>query len=327
MLGSAAGVSQKRKRSDVDENDPKLQEFLEVMQPASKSRIWTSTGQEAGIVEPPTKMQAIELPEAESDEEYEVVPKRSTREQKSPVPAETPTAVTATPADVDLVMENAPQELDTIQTVQPVALDATDDDWLRSRTNRLLDLVDSNDVPNVESAATAVTHTADHSKDHITSTAPSLPLEVPAEIPADPPIGESSAMDKILDTTEATIEAIKKNGRLFARNLPYTATEEDLRDHFAVYGVLEEVRNISFSFSFVSLRFHDEYPDRDSLCLRAYDENWTKILVDASCVLKTIFLQEQYCMISDENVPLTCSTGPLAPRFSRREQRVCISPV
>ena len=40
---------------------------------------------------------------------------------------------------------------------------------------------------------------------------------------------------------DPVIEAIQANGRLFVRNLPYTATEDDLRKHFEPYGALEEV--------------------------------------------------------------------------------------
>jgi len=72
----------KRKRSDVDESDTKLKEFLEVMKPKSKSKTWNTEAVD-NVQEPPTKMQAIEFPEAESDGDYEVVPKKS--EQTKPV--------------------------------------------------------------------------------------------------------------------------------------------------------------------------------------------------------------------------------------------------
>jgi RNA recognition motif-containing protein len=58
----------------------------------------------------------------------------------------------------------------------------------------------------------------------------------------------------IRQNTNPTIDAIKENGRLFVRNLPYTASEDDLRELFAVYGTLEEVRaNISFVISLHSM--------------------------------------------------------------------------
>jgi multiple RNA-binding domain-containing protein 1 len=49
------------------------------------------------------------------------------------------------------------------------------------------------------------------------------------------------------ENPDPTIEAIKSNGRLFVRNLPYSASEDDLRRHFEPFGPLEEVRISPFS--------------------------------------------------------------------------------
>ena len=135
----------KRKRSDVDESDPKLKEFLEVMRPKSKSKTWnTEETQAQDVEEPPRKVQAMELPEAESDSEYEMVPKKSKNKQLTPI-------TYAPPVVVVPIAEAEPLETGEaeIQGELPQAsggLGATDDDWLRSRTNRLLDLVDPTDI-------------------------------------------------------------------------------------------------------------------------------------------------------------------------------------
>jgi multiple RNA-binding domain-containing protein 1 len=47
--------------------------------------------------------------------------------------------------------------------------------------------------------------------------------------------------DEPKDKPDPILEEISKNGRLFVRNLPYTATEDDLRNHFQPFGSLEEV--------------------------------------------------------------------------------------
>ena len=76
------------------------------------------------------------------------------------------------------------------------------------------------------------------------------PSEAPAiEIFAEEPLIFNKEIEATEDTPEdneekpdPTLEAIRSNGRLFVRNLPYTATEQDLRNHFAPFGALEEVR-------------------------------------------------------------------------------------
>ena len=249
----------------MDEADPKLKEFLEVMQPASKSKNWAQQAVEDPTAEPPTKIQAIEIPEGESDEEYEVVPKKS--RQKSPPKSVVPAtnAVTTTQlAAIDEVM------------VDSTAPNTTDDDWLRRRTNRLLDLMDPDDIP----AATSGLESTDAD-----------PVAETTAVQSEPDTAESMHLaeqdneEEDGEKPDPVVEAIQSNGRLFVRNLPYAATEDDLRKHFEPYGPLEEVRRSRFHLFLP--RFHDEYPDRDSLCLQACDVNWTKILVDASCFLKS----------------------------------------
>jgi multiple RNA-binding domain-containing protein 1 len=38
-----------------------------------------------------------------------------------------------------------------------------------------------------------------------------------------------------------SLEAIRRTSRLFVRNLPYSATQEDLREAFERFGTIEEV--------------------------------------------------------------------------------------
>lgn len=254
-LEEAPGVKlkagQKRKYSDVHEADPKLKEFLEVMQPASKVNTWDPQQGDDSTNEPPTKIQAIELPEGESDEEYEAVPKKSRK--KSPerrIPTEPKPAVSEPVA--------AAEEKNPV--TEPVAPDATDDDWLRGRTNRLLDLMDPDDIPVGQEAP------ASKDADPVADPVAESNLDVPkSDNLEEAPEAEEEWEGIDDETPEPVIEAIKSNGRLFVRNLPYSATEDDLREHFAPYGALNEVQVSPCSFP---RALYDEYPDRDSLCLR-----------------------------------------------------------
>lgn len=241
--------SLKRKRAEVEAADPKLQEFLEVMQPGSKSKAWTSKD---GIEEPPTKMQAIELPEEESDEEYEMVPKKARNSSREASP--TKVAIPATVASVAEVVD-ATELADEIPVIgaaetQPaVGLDATDDDWLRSRTSRLLDLVNPEDMVVDEAVPTA--SKAVQSTEVVEAVEPTVPTADVVMEDVDKLITDSAeVVTEVAGSTDATMDAIRESGRLFVRNLPYTATEDELRVHFEKYGALEEVCMPSFLFNF-----------------------------------------------------------------------------
>jgi multiple RNA-binding domain-containing protein 1 len=279
---TTTGVSPlKRKRSIIDESDPKLQEFLEIMQPKSKTGNWQSeTSKDRSLEEPPTKIQAIEVPEGESDDEYEMVPKTSKVAVRlvPPIASEVLMGNIASPDDAG-ESEQSPE--DTTKATEPLnGLNATDDDWLRSRTSRLLDLVDPKDIatpsnPEISTPNSAVAPT-------VTSLAPNSDME---KVEIDTALTNSMTNDDL--TPDPIAAAISVNGRLFVRNLPYSASEDDLRQHFEPYGTLEEVWMTVFLVQQIML--YDEYPDRDSLCFRTCDVNWTNILVDASYFLKAAF--------------------------------------
>jgi multiple RNA-binding domain-containing protein 1 len=230
-------AGQKRKWSDVDEPHLRLKEFLEVMQPASKSTPWAAQSLED--VEPPTKIQAIEIPEADSDQEYEAVPKKP--KKKSQAPLELTVPISMEPI--------IPTKTNNI-TADLHIPDATDDDWMRNRTNRLLDLMDSADIA-VEKSVKLT------SKTNAVREVVDKPGVITEKV-----LGEIEKIEE--ERGDPVIEAISANGRLFVRNLPYTATEQDLREHFQPYGTLEEVRTCIFPY----LALHDEYPDRDNLCFK-----------------------------------------------------------
>jgi len=219
---SSLNSGTKRKRSDVDDADPKLKEFLEVMQPASKPKTWATQGEDDPALEPPTKMQAIEVPEAESDGEYEAVPKKSRK--TSPPKA----IIQMEPIAVSSMIKRPTEDDEAV--VAPAAPGGTDDDWLRSRTNRLLDLVDPEELvvhSRVEASANENTVTETAIGEPVTNEEPSIEEE------------EFEGFED--EKPDPVIEAIKSNGRLFVRNLPYTASEEDLREHFETFGTLDEV--------------------------------------------------------------------------------------
>lgn len=204
------------------------------MQPASKSNsnMWKAGTMDEDMEEPPTKLQAIEVPEGESDDEYQSVPSKVKKATAKPVEPQAPAApvepITSTPvADganlADEAMIDAPSN----------NVEATDDDWLRSHTSRLLDIMDPEDIiPKTQNLEV---------KDVEDEAEPNAPIEDMA-IDEQPEPAEEVAENPPSEL-DATLETIKASGRLFVRNLPYSATEDDLRKHFEQYGALEEVSN------------------------------------------------------------------------------------
>lgn len=243
-----SGPSLKRKR-DVkpeQENDPKLQEYLEVMQPISKSRMWAnedlskSKPEKQDIpAEAWSKDGIVAQSNVEADLEYQEVPrKRKARNEQDsehalPTPAEVipPETVPSDPvpsstADVETRMD----------TGEPAA---TDDDWLRSRTSRLLGLIDDDEegLPTHKVAVDAVKSQQSEALD-VNNKESGLPSP---SANAGPVSGNVQPAESEALQSEATAAIAN---RLFIRNLPYTATEEDLQQFFESreHGHIEEVR-------------------------------------------------------------------------------------
>lgn len=110
----------------------------------------------------------------------------------------------------------------------------TDDDWLRSRTNRVLELVEDDEIPLASTAPVAVAQTP-----AAQPRAPAEPSPVAVEAQPKPqPSAEEQA-----DTTAAPDEEdkIRETGRLYLRNLHYEVTEDEIREQFSKHGALEEV--------------------------------------------------------------------------------------
>lgn len=220
----------KRKREGVDESDPKLKEYLDMMRPgqASSSKLEGIFGQQ------PTEQKDVEMAvvpvDAESDDEYEAIPAKKPKHQGEAV-EEAPAAKVHAP----LPVVDPPQAVDQDMPDAKGPADATDDDWLRSRTNRLLDLVDPDDqsalppAPAPPIRAPAVT----------SEPAPPAEAELeraPSEAPGEPAVERTDE--------ELATEQILRTGRLFVRNLPFKATEAELAKHFKKYGETEEVSRL-----------------------------------------------------------------------------------
>lgn len=236
-----ADIDEKRKRKYESpaavEGKPKLKEFLEVMRPPSKLNIWEN--QDAKISEEsarPTPQAentsaGVNLSKEVDERIFKEGQKEGQSEAKDVVSAELPAPVATLSVDVKTLPSDVDVSRDDIQEPLVQSLAVSDEDWLRSRTSRLLGLMDDNDVQ-----AAALPKNA--------STEKVASSEVP-ELVKDNSVSDASVQRHEESAVEEAIpeREIAVNGRLFVRNLTYTITEEDLRKHFEDrgHGTIEEV--------------------------------------------------------------------------------------
>ncbi|USP79226.1 Multiple RNA-binding domain-containing protein 1 [Curvularia clavata] len=224
----------KRKRDEA-EQDPKLKEFLEVYQPPSKTKIWANGESHIGDANVAAADQAVPevaVPEEESDDEYQVISKKP---KVATEPTATPAHVQSLPVEEPTAEPQAEETHtgeameDVQEALVPEQGPVSDMDWLRSRTNRVLELVEDDEIPApsapaVQTSVSAPAATTDDS------------AEV-AEVQQEPP----STAHESKDAAQDEEDKIRETGRLYLRNLHYEVTEDDVRERFSKFGALEEV--------------------------------------------------------------------------------------
>lgn len=220
----------------------------------------TTTSEIHGIVaeatgEPPAKYAALAVKEkgGESDDEYEVVPARQKKARpiEDTKPAKKVTEERASQPVEDVDMSEKPMEEQAVQdtttsTEIPAQPTATDDDWLRSRTNRLLDLVDDEDVIPVADPPKEVHSTIPDEEEQVEPEVVDATIDEDQEMKDQDQEPEQDGADP--ESKEDDVDTVRKTRRLFVRNLPYSATEDDLKSYFKRYGDVEEVRHIFLNF-------------------------------------------------------------------------------
>ncbi|OCL12545.1 RNA-binding domain-containing protein [Glonium stellatum] len=235
----------KRKRAgpELVESDPKLKEFLEVMQPPSKAKTWKNEQvQDVDGVMPLAEdiVHGAESPEGGSDDEYQVVSKKSKRVLES---SEKPSkdsgrfshnSENAPVQDNQQTAEDVKDVTEATEESIPSGGPVSDADWLRSRTSRLLGLEDDNDGPTKppvphedEATSNEIADNDAHRKD--------------ASKSPEPHGDHRNGQDVDEEESDANENAARATGRLFLRNLSYDLSEDDLRSRFQSFGSLQEV--------------------------------------------------------------------------------------
>ncbi|KAH7180827.1 hypothetical protein DER46DRAFT_631548 [Fusarium sp. MPI-SDFR-AT-0072] len=238
----------KRKRDEPQPADPKLREFLHVMKEGREGAL--DDGVRGGIGDGVAAVAATAVPEEESDDEYEQIPTRREKQRRIEAP-EKPLVSQYLPSQLkearvvsDVQAETPagdepvePQEAAAKSNLEQQEVVAEDDDWLRSRTNRLLDLVDPDDLERTPAQGPSTTET-DHAEGGEAMELTSVDPPATADVAMNGTTMEASGGEPAKDDS---LEAIRRTSRLFVRNLPYSATQEDLRETFERFGTIEEV--------------------------------------------------------------------------------------
>lgn len=121
----------------------------------------------------------------------------------------------------------------------------SDADWLRSKTSRLLGLLDEEEQAEFDASSN---QKADASKEADADRNPEPQSAGDAVASPQADAGEKDAVE--IDTN---INLIRDSARLFVRNLPYDAKEADLQTLFAPFGKIEEVSTVLFGIIFYTL--------------------------------------------------------------------------
>ena len=141
-------------------------------------------------------------------------------EERQHVPASEDTEVVRDTAEEETAREKGDKE--EYQELPPAA--ASDSEWLRGKTSRVLDLMDPAE------------ETIEHNQP-----VKQIIQEENTEEPQFPrPSDDTAEQDDQVDNAADEPPEVS-NGRLFLRNLPFTATEDGLTTLFSSFGNIEEV--------------------------------------------------------------------------------------
>jgi multiple RNA-binding domain-containing protein 1 len=229
-------LKRKRDKPKDEAENPKLKEFLQVMQKPSK-KSWQDEGANlqgvpVGGTEPNPLLAEVE---ADSDDEIQTINKKAKQEPK---PDEDKEELATTDRE-NPPQDYIPLEKEPLQEQGDTNEAKSDADWLRSKTSRLLDLVDEDEAPvrpmPIPSPQTTTAKI-------ISSAAPVRNQDDIAMLEPETQ-ADSETETEVVNANE---EAIRLSRRLFLRNLSYSITEDDLKAGFAQFGGLEEVRTANF---------------------------------------------------------------------------------
>ncbi|KAL6502396.1 hypothetical protein OROHE_024674 [Orobanche hederae] len=215
----------KTSRKDAENDDPQLQEFIQVMQHRSKSILWANDT----LVAP-----SLEQGEFATGKNFQMA---KAHEEKIDEEVANPDGFKG---EGNFFLEKQAADIPDIQVHDKVVSDI---DYFRSRIKKKWYSESSGDEGSVE----GTDHTdSDDNNDNGDSKSKSS--HDPAADTLEPNVSEGKTEDGSGDRSADPSSSpgnkhdeVLESGRLFIRNLPYSATEEELQDHFSKYGTISQV--------------------------------------------------------------------------------------
>ena len=224
------------------------------MQPPSKSKTWANEDPTAhnlevneGVVDVITH-----ISEAPSEDEYRPVPEimkdpkkvdETELEMEKISPGSSREKVTQT----SLKISGSPTTPGKLESTNETRA-TTDDDWLRSRTSRLLGLIEDKELDEELNAQIQSDSRVAESTNFTDQENRLLGLAVSPG----PKTEEVETTCPKMPAEDPNIALIGQTSRLFIRNLPYDISEDDLSQHFSSKGELSEVSSVE-KISFCSI--------------------------------------------------------------------------
>lgn len=227
---SAENTRKRKWGGEEAKQDRKLQEYLSVLQRPSKSKTW---GNDEEMLKP------VEDKSPAGDEDAEAGDATDDSRTQKKVKVDGP-GETSRPEPEPILVDHSgpgdgledPTARDPSAATQMQDEQVSDSDWLRSKTSRLLGLLDEEEQAELDAGSQqkAASKEVEADRNHDTRDAEGIPAQ-----PKD-----ADEVDKALEA-DKNVELIRISSRLFVRNLPYDAKESDLGTLFVPFGKIEEV--------------------------------------------------------------------------------------
>ena len=274
---TATSLKRKRDHEDQDGDSKALQEYLDVMKPPTKSKTWANEDASGAQKEGATQGPSLDTTNITEDEDLDTGSRKKERKKKKkesrsakhmsadvgPAPQIQTKEEAKEKVDKKKKKKSKDKSLAQLGSKGGKSLDANEDvpqepqadpdqlniqasdtDWLRSKTSRLLGLLDDDDeVGDMNSGSQIGPLSRDdstHADTRVTSS------EIDGANGGDG--NDQYTTTSHEESEDANVTNIRTNGRLFIRNLPYDADDSDLHDTFSRYGKLEEVWICSYLF-------------------------------------------------------------------------------
>ncbi|GFF29789.1 multiple RNA-binding domain-containing protein 1 [Aspergillus udagawae] len=264
----AAGNTLKRKRDgDSTQKDSQLQEYLSVIERPSKTKTWANGEDFLNTVQNQTA--TSDHREDQPDDTTEQVEEHSHKQRKKArvddIPkvahGREPEQMVLDKTEEEHERTNADDESEAITHTQDEPEPVSDADWLRSKTSRLLGLLDEDEQAEFDS-------TAQQKPDPSPQPATVSKADVQHSYDGNTVVESSTEEEEV----DINIENIRLSSRLFVRNLPYDASESDLEPVFSKFGKVEEIHVAFDTRSTTSKGFaYVQYIEPDA-AVQAYKE-------------------------------------------------------